>query len=108
MIIVTGHVLTSAANRAAIEAEGVTHCRRSRAEPGCIAHNCHYDVEHPDRLVFVEKWADAAALLAHFAVPESGAFVRAITALSAKPPSMSLYQADEITPADLHRNANSL
>ena len=32
MIIVTGHVITNAENRAAIEAEGVAHCRRSRAE----------------------------------------------------------------------------
>ncbi len=58
MIIVTGSVLTNADNRAAIEAEGVAHCGRSRAEPGCIAHNCHYDVENPDLLVFVEKWMD--------------------------------------------------
>jgi quinol monooxygenase YgiN len=106
MIIVTGSVLTNADNRAAIEAESVAHCRRSRVEPGCIAHNCHYDVEEPERLVFVEKWADAAALLVHFAVPESGAFVRAIGALSADLPSMEIYRADEITPADLQGNAN--
>ncbi len=101
MIIVTGSVLTNANNRAAIEAEGVAHCRRSRAEPGCIAHNCHYDVEQPDRLVFTEKWADAAALLAHFAVPESAAFVQAITALSSEPPQMQIFLAQETSPAGL-------
>ncbi len=101
MIIITGSVLTNAENRAAIEAEAVAHCRRSRAEPGCIAHAVHTDIENPDRLVFVEKWADAAALLTHFAVPESAAFVRAISALSTEPPSMEIYQADEIKPADL-------
>ena len=100
MIIITGGVLTNVQNRAAIEAEAVAHCRRSRAEPGCIAHTVHTDLENPDRLVFVEKWADAAALLTHFAVPESGAFVRAISALSTEPPSMEIYQADEIKPAD--------
>lgn len=100
MIIITGSVLTNADNRAAIEAEAVAHCRRSRAEPGCIAHVVHADIENPDRLVFVEKWADAAALLTHFAVPESGAFVRALSALSTEPPSMEIYQADEIKPAD--------
>ena len=101
MIIITGSVLTNAENRAAIEVEAVAHCRRSRAEPGCIAHAVHTDIENPDRLVFVEKWADAAALLTHFAVPESGVFVRAISALSTEPPSMEIYQADEIKPADL-------
>ncbi len=101
MIVVTGSVLTSADNREAIEAESVAHCQRSRAEPGCIAHNCHYEVENPDLLVFVEKWQDGAALLAHFAVPESGAFVRAISALSTQPPSMQIYRASEIAAADL-------
>lgn len=108
MIIITGSVMTNAENRAAIEAEAVAHCRRSRAEPGCVAHAVHADIENPDRLVFVEKWADAAALMAHFAVPESGAFVRAISALSTEPPSMEIYQADEIKPADLRKNGNSL
>lgn len=101
MIIVTGHVITNAENRAAIEAEGVAHCRRSRAEPGCIAHNCHWDVENPDRLVFVEKWADAAALMTHFAVPESGAFVKAVTALSAEPPVLDIFRAEPTSPAEL-------
>lgn len=101
MIIVTGSVLTNAGNREAVLAESVAHYRRSRDEPGCIAHNVHADCEDPDRVVFVEKWADAAALLAHFAVAESGAFVRAISALSSEPPSMEIYGAEEIKPGDL-------
>ncbi len=101
MIIVTGHVITNDQNRAAIEAESIAHCRRSRAEPGCMAHSCHYDVEHPDRLVFVEKWADANALMVHFSVSESGAFVRAMTALSAEVPEMQIYRATEIGAGDL-------
>ena len=101
MIIITGSVLTNADNRAAIEAESVAHCARSRAEPGCIAHNCHYDVEATDRLVFVEKWADAPSLLTHFAVPASGAFIKAITALATEPPAMKIYAAEQITAAAL-------
>jgi quinol monooxygenase YgiN len=101
MIIVTGHLATNDANRAAIEAEAVAHCQRSRAEPGCIAHNCHYDVEHPERLVFVEKWADAAALLAHFALKESREFVAAVSALSTEPPVLDIYRAETTSPAGL-------
>ena len=101
MILITGSVLTNADNRTAIEAESISHCQRSRAEPGCIAHNCHYDVENPDLLVFVEKWTDAAALLTHFAVPASGAFVRAISSLSTEAPEMQIYRASEIAAADL-------
>lgn len=101
MIIITGHVLTNAENRAAIEAEAVAHCVRSRTEPGCITHNCHYDIEQPDRLVFVEKWADVASVLAHFAVPESGAFVAALRALSSETPVIEIYQSAVVNPADL-------
>lgn len=107
MIIVTGSVLTNAGNRAAIEAECVAHSRRSRAEPGCIAHNVHADCEAPDLLVFIEKWADAAALRAHFAVPASGAFVRAITALSTEAPQMQIYAADEIDVGALASSVSS-
>ena len=101
MIIIIGSILTNADNRAAIEAESVAHCARSRAEPGCIAHNVHYDVEAPERLVFVEKWADAPSLLTHFAVPASGAFSKAINALATERPAMQIYTSEEITASEL-------
>jgi quinol monooxygenase YgiN len=70
------------------------HVRRSRAEPGCISHAVHRDVEDPLRLVFVEEWADRAALLAHFAVPASRAFVKAAAACASTAPTMALYEVD--------------
>lgn len=107
MIIITGFVLTNNENREAIETECVSHSRRSRGEPGCIAHNVHEDCEQPDRLVFVERWQDRAALLAHFALPESGAFVKAITTLSTERPEMKIYEAGEIGMAELAVQASS-
>jgi quinol monooxygenase YgiN len=104
MIIITGHVITNEANRAVIEAEGVAHCRRSRAEPGCIAHNCHWDVEYPDRLVFVEKWVDAGSLMTHFGLAASRDFVAAVTALSDEPPVLDIYRAETTSPAALAAN----
>jgi quinol monooxygenase YgiN len=68
------------------------HVQRSRAEPGCIAHAVHRDAENPQRLVFVEEWADRPALLAHFALPASRAFVKAAAACADAPPQMSLYE----------------
>ena len=76
----------------------LAHVRRSRAEPGCLSHNVHPDCQNPLRLVFVEQWADAAALRAHFAVPASREFVRAIRALAAEETEMSVYEAKQITP----------
>ena len=98
MIIVLGSVRTDAENRAAIEAESIAHCTRSRAEPGCIAHNCHFDAEDPDRLVFVEKWADVEALRAHFAVAESHHFVSKLRALAKAPPVMEIFSAEPFSP----------
>lgn len=96
MIVITGSVITNADNRERIEALAIEHCRRSRAEPGCIAHNVHEDCENPERLVFLELWADAAAVRTHFAVPESGAFVGELRKLSSEPPEMAIYDANAI------------
>jgi quinol monooxygenase YgiN len=96
MIVITGSVLTNIENRMKIEALSIEHCQRSRAEPGCIAHNVHADCENPDRLVFLEVWANAAAVKMHFAVPASGAFIKEIGALSSESPEMKLYDVDEI------------
>lgn len=98
MIIVLGSVRTNAQNRAAIVAESIAHCVRSRAEQGCIAHNCHFDAEDPDRLVFVEKWAEPAALRTHFALAGSQQFVAAIRALAKDPPTIEVFRAELISP----------
>lgn len=37
----------------------------TRAEPGCIAYDFYTCTDDPDRLVFVESWADRAAHAAH-------------------------------------------
>ena len=75
---------------------GVEHSARSRAEPGCIAHNCHVDAEDPNRIVFVEQWADMAAVKAHFAVPASGEFVRRPGAMAVGQPDIQLFEAIEL------------
>lgn len=98
MILVMGHVMTSPETAAEITRLCTEHSARSRAEPGCLAHNVHADCEDPSRLVFVEQWADMAALKAHFAVPESNAFVKAIRALSPARTHMTVYSAEETRP----------
>ncbi len=100
MIFVIGHVMTSPETAAEITRLCTEHSARSRAEPGCLAHNVHADCENPARLVFVEQWADMAVLKAHFAVPESREFVRAVRALSSARTVMRLFNADELPSAD--------
>ena len=96
MILVTGNILANADNLEEILTLSLEHVRRSRTEPGCLAHAVHQDVENPMRLVFVEQWADHAALAAHFAVPESRAFAKAVRALAVEPPTLNIYEAKPV------------
>jgi quinol monooxygenase YgiN len=56
----------------------------------------HVDCENPLRLVFFEQWADRAALAAHFAVPASGDFVRALRWLATGATTLELYDASKL------------
>src|SRR3990172_1992352 len=93
MIIITGHVLARPDSIDELRALSLDHVRRSRAEPGCISHAVHIDIEDPLRLVFLETWSDREAVGAHFAVPESLAFVNAARGLAAEPPVIAVYEA---------------
>jgi quinol monooxygenase YgiN len=95
-VVVTGSIQARPERIDELLRLSLEHVRRSRAEPGCLSHAVHRDVEDPLRLVFVEEWADRAALLAHFAVPASRAFVKAAAACATAAPSMALYEVDAL------------
>lgn len=96
MILVIGSVVVREGQLDEALALSQEHVRRSRTEPGCISHDVHADTEDPRRLVFVERWTDHPALLAHFAVPESSTFVHAVSALAEQPPSIEIFEAREV------------
>jgi quinol monooxygenase YgiN len=96
MIVVTGSLTARDDSFAEIRELSLEHVHRSRTEPGCISHAVHVDCENPLRLVFVEQWADRAALLAHFAVPASREFVRALQPLAAATATLELYDATKL------------
>jgi quinol monooxygenase YgiN len=96
MIMVTGSVTAredclEEARRLSLE-----HVHRSRNEPGCISHAVHADCENPLRLVFIEQWADRAALSAHFAVPASRDFIRALQPLASASSTIEIYDATRL------------
>ena len=96
MIVVTGSVATRQDTFEEARRLSLEHVHRSRGEPGCISHAVHVDCENPLRLVFIEQWADRAALLAHFAVPASRDFVRALQPLAAAASTIELYDATRL------------
>jgi quinol monooxygenase YgiN len=93
MIVVTGSVTAQEDSFGEVKKLSLEHVHRSRQEPGCLSHAVHVDCENPLRLVFIEQWADRAALLAHFAVPASREFVRALQPLAAAAATLELYDA---------------
>jgi len=101
VIIITASFTVPPANRAEIIALCSEHSARSRAEPGCISHHIHADCEDPARLFYYEEWQDEAAVAAHFAVPESGEFVKRLTALVGERPEMQIYRAAAVSAAEL-------
>ena len=95
MILVIGDVTLrpdAVAEALAISRE---HVERSRTEHGCVSHDVHRDTEDPNRIVFVERWIDHDALMAHFAIPASNEFARALTALSSQRPKVDIYEAEK-------------
>ena len=96
MIMVTGSVMARADSLHEVKRLSLEHVHRSRLEPGCIAHAVHADCEHPLRLVFIEQWADRAALSAHFAVPASRDFVRALQPLASAASTLEIYDATRL------------
>jgi quinol monooxygenase YgiN len=96
MIVVTGSVTAREDSLREVSRLSLEHVRRSRAENGCISHAVHIDCENPLRLVFIEQWADRAALMAHFAVPASRDFVRALQPFAAASPRLEIYDATRL------------
>lgn len=96
MIVVTGSVTAREDTLDDIRKLSLDHVHRSRREPGCISHAVHIDCENRLRLVFIEQWTDRAALSAHFALPASRDFVRALQPLAAASPTIEIYDATRL------------
>jgi quinol monooxygenase YgiN len=91
MLIVTGSLTAHHDAFGRLRELSLAHVHRSRAEPGCISHEVSVDCENPLRLLFFERWADRAALDAHFKVPQSVAFIRAVRELVSASEGPAIY-----------------
>ena len=96
MIISTGTVTARPETFDEVRRLSLEHVHRSRTEPGCVSHAVHIDCENPLRLVFFEQWTDRATLLAHFALPASRNFVRALQSLAAAATTIEIYDAMKV------------
>jgi len=90
MIVVSGTVTARPETLDQLLAAALAHVRRSRTEPGCLRHVVSIDAENPLTLIFYEEWQDRAALDAHFQVPGSLEFMRAMRSLAASQSKMKI------------------
>lgn len=93
MIIVTGTFTAKQGCLAEALRLSQEHVARSRSEPGCVSHAVYQDPANASRLFFYEQWADGAALAAHFALPASRGFAKAVAALAVGAPELSMFEA---------------
>ena len=96
MILVTGSVVAREESFEEVLRLSLEHVERSRQEAGCISHAVHVDCQNPLRLFFFEQWADEAALRAHFAVPASRQFVKALREHTEEPSGIEIYRAEPL------------
>jgi len=96
MIIVTGSILARADSFDDVLRLSLAHVERSRKEPGCISHAVHVDCENALRLFFFEQWADQDALRAHFAVPATREFVKALAKGIVDTSGTQIYRAESV------------
>jgi quinol monooxygenase YgiN len=97
MIIVTGSIEARSDTFERVLELSVEHVRRSRLEPGCLYHSVQVDAENVHRVVFLERWQDADALRAHFAVTASTGFVTEAVELAAALPEIAIYEAEPVS-----------
>jgi quinol monooxygenase YgiN len=90
MIVVSGTVTARPETLDQMLEAALEHVRRSRTEPGCLQHGVSIDAEDPLTLVFYEEWEDRAALDAHFQVPGSLGFMKAMRSLAAGQTKMKI------------------
>lgn len=96
LIIVTGDIVANTGQFDALFAETRAHSARSRAEPGCLSHDCFQDPDNPDRIVFVERWRDEAALQAHFKTPGIAQLLAAFAKHADERGNIQVYAATEV------------
>ena len=96
MIIVSGAIIAKPDTFDRVLKLSREHVERSRKEDGCISHDVHICAENGLRLFFFERWRDEAALRAHFAVPASREFVKALRDLIIETTGTQIWRAEPI------------
>ena len=94
VIYVVATLTVKPETRAEFIAAATACIKETRKEPGNIAYDLHESVTDPTKMVFVEQWENAEALVPHRAADHMKAFGRIAVNCLAAPPKIEV-----ITPA---------
>jgi quinol monooxygenase YgiN len=103
MIVVTARMRIASENRERFAEVATEMCSSSREDDGCIGYRVYADLEQDGCYVFVEEWADEAALQSHFTQPHTGAFLGALGLLLAEPADALFHEIDSTRKLDPRR-----
>ena len=96
MIYVVATLTIKPETRAEFIAAATACIAGTRQEPGNIAYDLHESVTDPAKMVFVEQWENAEALVPHRGMEHMKTFGRVAVKCMAAPPKIEI-----ITPADV-------
>ena len=96
MIYVVATLTIKPETRAEFIAAATACIKETRKEPGNIAYDMHESVTDPTKMVFVEQWENAEALVPHRGMEHMKTFGRVAVKCMAAPPKIEI-----ITPADV-------
>ena len=97
MIIVEGWVRLDSQHIEALRGAAAEMMRATKAaEPGCLEYAFAQDLAEPGLLRVIERWADEAALAAHFATPHMAAFNQSLGDAKILGASIKVYAGTEV------------
>ena len=95
MILITAKATVSPENCEAYCALSEMQVLNSRKEPGCLDYGYYEDAMEPGTFIFVEKWADQAALDFHFKQDYCLDFIRSVRKLASAGSPIEIHHISE-------------
>jgi quinol monooxygenase YgiN len=96
VIYVVATLMVKPETRAEFIAAATACIEATRKEPGNIAYDLHESVTEPAKMVFVEQWQDAAALVPHRAAEHMKTFGRVAVKCFSAPPKIEVITPEKV------------
>lgn len=96
VLIVTAAIIARTDSFEPLLAASLAHAAHVRGLPGCIEYQVAVDATDRLRLVFFERWADAATLSAHFGSAETQDYMLLARKLVASADGLTVYTAKPV------------